>query len=214
MMIWGFTNRLSMPILGNVKQSRFHGRYEESESTCQRAGCDKPGEFRAPGHRPNGFDGPSEYRWFCLDHVREFNSDYDWFEGLSAEEIVDAQSPAAGWRTESSSFRPTAGIDGLPRWADFDDPLDAISARVSGIKSRVQREAAVSMTGRFSPEEAKALDLMGLGLGTDRRRLRKRYSELVRRFHPDRNGGDRQYEVRLTKVVEAYQLLRKSRAFA
>jgi len=209
-MIWGFTNRLSMPILGNVKQSRFHGRYEESESTCHRAGCDKPGEFRAPGHRPNGFDGPGEYRWFCLDHVREFNSDYDWFEGLSAEEIVDAQSPAEGWKTESPSFRPTAGIDGLPRWADFDDPLDAISARASGIKSRVQRKAKISMTGRFSHEEARALDLLGLNVETDRRMLRRRYSELVRRYHPDRNGGDRQYETRLNKVVEAYQLLRKS----
>ena len=209
-MIWGFTNRLSMPILGNVKQSRFHGRYEESGMTCQRPDCDEPGEFRAPSSRGNGFDGPGEYRWFCLDHVREFNSEYDWFEGLSAEEIVDAQSPAAGWKTESPSFRPTAGIDGSPRWADFDDPLDAISARASGIKSRVQREAEISMTGRFSPDEARALDLMGLSIKTDRRMLRRRYSELVRRYHPDRNGGDRQYETRLNKVVEAYQLLRKS----
>lgn len=203
-----------MPILGNVRQSRFHGRYEESEVTCQSPGCNEPGQFRAPGHRPNGFDGPGEYRWFCLEHVREFNSDYDWFEGMSAEEIVDAQSPAAGWRTESSSFKPTAGADGLPRWADYDDPLDAISARANGIKSRVQREAEISMTGRFSTEEAKALDLMGLGLDTDKRKLRRRYSELVRRYHPDRNGGDRQYETRLNKVVEAYQLLRKSLAIA
>ena len=203
-----------MPILGNVKQSRFHGRYEDSQATCEKPGCREAGEFRAPGGRPNGFDGPGDYRWFCLEHVREFNSDYDWFEGMSAEEVVDAQSPAAGWRTESSSFRPTAGIDGLPRWADYDDPLDAISARASGIKSRVQREAEISMTGRFSPEEARALDLMGLGLDTDRRKLRRRYSELVRRYHPDRNGGDRHYEARLGKVVEAYQLLRKSVALA
>ena len=69
------------------------------------------------------------------------------------------------------------------------------------------------MDGRFSPDEARALDTMGLGLDTDRRRLRRRYSELVRRYHPDRNGGDRKFEDRLNNVVEAYQLLRKSRAF-
>ena len=50
-------------------------------------------------------------------------------------------------------------------------------------------------------------------LEVDLRGLRRRYSELVRRYHPDRNGGDRQHEARLNRVVEAYQLLRKSGAF-
>lgn len=150
----------------------------------------------------------------CLEHVREFNAGYDWFEGMSAEEILDAQGPASGWRTESPSFRPTAGVDGMPRWSDYDDPLDAISARAAGIKSRAQREAEMAMDGRFSREEAEALEVMGLGTNTDRRRLRRRYSELVRRYHPDRNGGDRQYETRLNRVVEAYNTLRQCRAIA
>lgn len=150
----------------------------------------------------------------CLEHVREFNAGYDWFEGMSAEEIFAAQSPAAGWRTESPSFNPTAGVDGMPRWADYDDPLEAIAARAAGIKSRARREADMAMDGRFSREEANALEVMGLGLDVDRQRLRRRYAELVRRYHPDRNGGDRQYESRLNQVVEAYQTLRKSRAIA
>lgn len=201
-----------MPIIGEVKQSRFHGRYADTGRTCQAPGCEEAGEFRAPGSQGHGFDGPGTWRWFCLDHVREFNSGYDWFEGMNAEEILEAQGPASGWRTESPSFRPTAGVDGIPRWADFDDPLDAISARATGIKSRARREADMAMDGRFSPDEAKALETMGLGLDTDRRRLRRRYSELVRRYHPDRNGGDRKFEKRLSGVVEAYQLLRKSAA--
>lgn len=150
----------------------------------------------------------------CLEHVREFNAGYDWFEGMTAEEILDAQGPASGWRTESPSFRPTAGVDGMPRWADYDDPLEAISARANGIKSKARRQAEMAMDGRFSREEAAALDTMGLGLDVDRKVLRRRYSELVRRYHPDRNGGDRGYETRLNKVVEAYQTLRKSRAIA
>jgi hypothetical protein len=197
-----------------MRQSRFHGRYETVDRECEWPGCSKPGEFRAPGHRPNGFDGPGTYRWFCLEHVREFNSDYNWFEGMSAEEILDAQSPASGWKTESPGFSPTGGVDGMPRWADFDDPLEAISARANGIRSRAEREAKMAMDGRFSKEEAQALETMGLGLDTDRRRLRRRYSELVRRYHPDRNGGDRKFENRLNQVVDAYQLLRKSRALA
>ncbi len=197
-----------------MRSTKFHGRHEEEDRACDAPGCREAGEFRAPGRQPNGFDGPGTWRWFCLQHVREFNDGYDWFEGMNAEEILRAQSPASGWKTESPSFRPTAGVDGMPRWADFEDPLDAISARANGIKSRAQREAKMAMDGRFSKEEAVALETMGLGLNADRQRLRRRYSELVRRYHPDRNGGDRKYEARLGRVVEAYQLLRKSRVFA
>ncbi len=197
-----------------MRQTKFHGRYEDTGRECAHPRCSEPGEYRAPGGRGHGFDGPGEWRWLCLEHVREFNAGYDWFEGMSAEEVFVAQSPASGWRTESPSFRPTAGVDGMPRWSDFDDPLDAISARASGIKSRARREAEMAMDGRFSREEAEALETMGLGLDTDRKGVRRRYSELVRRYHPDRNGGDRQYETRLNRVVEAYQTLRKARALA
>ncbi len=193
---------------------RFHGRVESPGRRCEAPGCREAGEFRAPGRRPHGFDGPGEWRWFCLDHVREFNAGYDWFDGMSADEILRAQSPIAGWQTESRVFRPTAGIADGPRWADYADPLDAISARARGIKSRAEREAKAAMGGRFSREEAAALEVMGLGSDTDRTRLRRRYSELVRRYHPDRNGGDRAHEAQLTAVVDAYQLLKKSAVFA
>ncbi len=193
-----------------MSSPRFHGRVEGSQRGCEAPGCREAGEFRAPGRRPHGFDGPGEWRWFCLAHVREFNAGYDWFEGMSAEEILAAQSPIAGWRTETRSFRADAGVDGVPRWADFADPLDAIAARARGIKSRAEREGQMAANGRFSREEAEALEVMGLGSDTDRARLRRRYSELVRRYHPDRNGGDRKHEARLGAVVAAYHLLRKS----
>lgn len=197
-----------------MPSAKFHGRHENGNRVCEHPTCREAGEFRAPGYRPNGFDGPGEWRWFCLDHVREFNAGYDWFEGMSAEEIHMAQSPASGWRTESPSFSAKAAVGGMPRWADFDDPLDAISARAGGIRSRAEREMKMEAEERFSRDEARALETMGLGSNTDRQRLRRRYSELVRRYHPDRNGGDRQYEARLGRVVDAYQLLRKSAAIS
>ena len=90
-------------------RDRFHGRIESDGRDCEAPGCTEPGEFRAPGGRPPGFDGPGDWRWFCLDHVREFNAGYDWFDGMSAQEILQAQSPVAGWQTESRAFRADAG---------------------------------------------------------------------------------------------------------
>lgn len=199
-----------------MRHDRFHGRHQAEDRECGWPGCAEAGEFRAPGARSSGFDGPGDYRWFCLDHIREFNSGYDFFQGMSAEEILRAQSPVHGWDRETRAFRPTAGIDSAPRWADFADPLEAISERArmrAGAHMR-SRQPARRQDGRpVTPEERRALETLGLPLDADRKALRERYSELVRRYHPDRNGGDRSFEARLQNVVEAYQLLRRAVAF-
>lgn len=196
-----------------MRHDRFHGRHDGRGRPCDWPGCEERGEFRAPGPRGASFDGPGDYRWFCLDHVRAFNAGYDYFAGMSQEEIFRAQSPLHGWERQTRAFSPTAGVDAAPKWADFADPLEAIAARA---RARTQSaRSAQRADGRVvTPEERRALDVLGLSLDADRRALRQRYSDLVRRYHPDRNGGDRSFEARLQAVVEAYQLLKKAAAFA
>lgn len=119
-----------------------------------------------------------------------------------------AQHPIHGWDRQSRAFSPTAGIDAVPRWADFSDPLEAIAQR-----ARARQPAQRSDGRAVTPEERRALEALGLGLDATRHDLRSRYSQLVRKYHPDRNGGDRSYEARLQAVVEAYQSLRRAAAF-
>ena len=195
-----------------MRNDKFHGRVQSDGRICNAPGCDEPGEFRAPGVRKPGFDGPGDYRWFCLEHVRQFNAGYDFFAGMTPEEILKAQSPLSGWERETRAFRPDAGIDSPPRWADFADPLEAIAARAQARRSDHLRAAEAARRG-ISPDERKAYDVLNLEYGSDRRALRSRYSELVRQYHPDRNGGDRSHEGRLQEVVEAYNLLKASDAF-
>ena len=66
----------------------------------------------------------------------------------------------------------------------------------------------------LSDADRRALKTLGLDADADRRSLRQRYSELVRRYHPDRNGGDRAHEKKLQQVIDAYTLLKKAPAFA
>lgn len=196
-----------------MSNDRFHGRVKGSQRACHWPGCNEAGEFRAPGVQPPGFDGPGDYRWFCLGHIRAFNAGYDYFAGMSAEEILAAQNPLAGWENEQRAFRPTAGIDAAPRWADFADPLEAISgrarARAAAMRPQTRADGRVA-----SPQERRALEVLGLDINAERRELRVRYTDLVHRYHPDRNGGDRSYETRLQQVVEAYQLLKKANLFS
>mgnify|MGYP006920574153 CR=1 FL=1 len=108
-----------------VRQDRFHGRVGGAGRGCNAPGCVEAGEFRAPGLRTSSFDGPGDYRWFCLEHIRQFNAGYDWFEGMSPEEIMRAQSPIHGWERETRAFSPTAGIDAAPSL----DRIKALKAR-------------------------------------------------------------------------------------
>ena len=180
---------------------RFHGRIPGTRP-CAAPGCAAAGEFRAPGYRAAGFDGPGDWRWLCLDHVRAFNAAYNFFAGMSAEEIYAAQTPTAGWERETRAFA-SGGADAPPRWSDFRDPMDALGARFAGVK----REASARAAG-IDPERAKALATLGLEAGADLRAIRRAYSEKVRAYHPDRNGGDRRHEAKLQAVVEAYQRLK------
>lgn len=188
-----------------VKMGKFHGRVNGAAAHCAVPGCNEPGEFRAP-LSPGGFDGPGTWRLLCLEHVRQHNSAYNFFAGMSADEIEAAQSPIAGWDRSVRAFS-AAGADPAPAWNDFRDPLDAIAARF-------RPGFAPQRAGRFDAREREAMGLLGLGDDADRTALRRRYSELVRRYHPDRNGGDRTHETQLGKVIDAYQLLKGSRAFA
>jgi len=189
--------------------ARLHGRVEGAGRPCAEPGCGEPGEFRAPPlEGPSDRSGPRAFRWMCLDHVRAFNARYNYFAGMTAEEIHQAQHPIAGWERETRAFS-AGGAGGNPRWADFDDPLDAIAARY-------RRDPAPERgDGKpLSGQDRASLAVLGLPANADRSTLRRRYSELVRRYHPDRNGGDRSKEHELQEVIAAYQQLRGAPAFA
>ena len=129
---------------------------------------------------------------------------------MSADEIDRAQTPYGGWERATRAFA-TGGASPPPRWADFTDPLDAIGARFK----RPDAAEAPRRDGRpLTDAHRRALRMLGLPVDADRRALRGRYAELVRRYHPDRNGGDRSHEKALQDVIAAYTALKSAPAFA
>jgi hypothetical protein len=190
------------------RSPKFHGRVEGAAAHCAVPGCPEPGEFRAPLTAPT-FDGPGAWQWLCLEHVREHNARYNYFSGMSPEEIEAAQSPIAGWERGVRAFASAAGADPAPPWSDFSDPLEAIRGRFGR-----GRAGAAPVRARFSGAEQAALGVLGLGDDADLPAVRKAYSVLVRRYHPDRNGGDRTHEAKLRNVIDAWQTLKTATAFA
>ena len=176
------------------RTARLHGRIDRPDAAaCDHLGCALPGEFRAP--RSNRLPG-SEGGWqfLCLDHIREFNSGYNFFDGLSPEEIVDAQSPLAGWEA-------TATAKGRMAFS-FGDAHDLFHA---------DRKAAAAPRNWSGFGDAQALTALGLGDAATLDDVRRAYKRLVRRYHPDSNGGDRSQEGKLQAVVNAYTHLKSAK---
>ncbi|MBV7257514.1 J domain-containing protein [Pacificimonas sp. WHA3] len=176
------------------RRERFHGRVtRERPATCARRGCREPGEFRAPlaPNTPAARDGAPEWQYFCLDHVREFNAGYSW-KG-------DIPGPTDRWDRAAKGFAANAYAGA------FADEL--------GIFGRDAFAAGRSSVTRWSPAERDALGIFDLGESASAADIRARYKELVRRYHPDSNGGDRSHEARLQAVLDAYTSLKSSSAF-
>ena len=59
------------------------GGFESSARVCEIEGCEGAGLYRAPVSP----ERLNEFHWFCLDHVREYNRSWNFFEGRSEEEL-------------------------------------------------------------------------------------------------------------------------------
>jgi hypothetical protein len=173
--------------------------------TCQWKGCRNPGLYKAPVGR--GQEG--KYYLFCLDHVRQFNASYNYFEGWSTAEVEAFQKDAVighrpTWRTGTGGEvrgRHKAGATADFRGA-FADPHDFLGGRLGRDKAAPGR--------RLKPLEKKSLDALGLPEGADRAGIKARFKELVKLHHPDANGGDKRSENKLREIIQAYNYLKQA----
>lgn len=191
----------------NGRRERFHGRVNhDHERRCEAPGCTEAGEFKAPrGNRGEGAAGA--WQWLCLDHVRAFNAGYNYFDGMSPDDIAASQSPHPSWQRGTRPFASNAYAD--PE--RFADPLGILHDRY-GAGAFVR---PVARNGRLLSEaDRKALAVMQLDSEATQADIRRRYTELVRRYHPDANGGDRTHERTLQDVIDAYTHLKAAAAFA
>jgi len=177
-----------------------------SAPTCQWDGCAEAGTHRAPVGRMR----EGEYFRFCFDHVREYNKSFNYFSGVSAAEIARFQKEAV------TGHRPTWTVasNGNARFAP--DFAQKRSGR-AGYQNRMRDPFNLFNTPRHEapvrkarPLEAKALETLGLDASATGADIKARYKELVKRHHPDANGGDRGSEDRFRDVIQAYRMLKQA----
>lgn len=176
------------------------GAFDTSSRACEKSGCQNPGKYRAP-KSPTSTD---EYIWFCLDHVREYNSKWNFFEN---DADIDAQI-----ESDIVGNRKTKPIDSeeAKAWArmGFEDPYEVLRNNATS-----RRQGVNAQLNRFTANERRAVEILGIDGNTTKAEIRKVYKSLVKDLHPDRNSGSRADEERLNEVVWAWEQIKDSRSF-
>lgn len=162
---------------------------------CDWPGCAELGDYPAPSAR----DRLREYRWFCLAHVREYNLHWDFFAGMSPEEIERQLRADVTWNRPTWRFASGAVHDG-PR---VRDPFGFFG------------DEEAQPTGRGpATTGARMMAVLGLEVGFTLDELKRQYKRLAKAHHPDLHGGDKAAEERLKSIIEAYRYLLEHRAYA
>ena len=179
--------------------------------------CEWPGCAAAATHRaPKGRDRENQYWRFCLGHVREYNHSYNFFAGMSTDDIAKYQKDAVTghrptWKMGMNGGRPTGRSHSARFHPDLgaDDPfgmfrdIGAGTAHAADGEHLRRRETRVIRNA-----ERKALDTLGLEPEASTADIKVRFKVLVKRHHPDANGGDRSSEDRLRDIIQAYKYLK------
>lgn len=167
---------------------------------CQWKGCKEKATHRAPKARGKEKD----YWSFCLDHVREYNAAYNFFAGMSDAAVMAYQKDAI------TGHRPTWKMgtgkhQAKPDVSAFGAHGDPFGLFGEGVRAE---QKAREETRSIRNAERKALDALGLEVGASRHQVKMRFKELVKRHHPDVNGGDRSTEDKLVEVIQSYNYLK------
>ena len=178
-------------------------RVKSAGPACEWVGCKERGTHRAPKGR--GRD--NEYWHFCLAHVRDYNHNYNFFAGMKDDEVIAYQKDAL------TGHRPTWKMGtgkqgaGRPNFETAFDPLGMFH-EVGGSAGARPDPGKVAERRVVRNAERKALETLGLEPDAAPAEVKSRFKLLVKRHHPDANGGDRSSEDRLVEVIQAYNYLK------
>jgi len=178
---------------------------------CEWPRCDAPATHRAPKGRLRA----AEYWRFCLAHVREYNNSYNFFAGMSDDAVAEYQKEALTghrptWKMGSlGGKRAAKRRRGEFRGADLptDDPFSLFDE--TGTRRSGDAKTAPEARKIFNAQR-RALDALGLEADAERTDIKARFKMLVKRHHPDANGGDRGSEARLREIIQAYNYLKSA----
>lgn len=203
------------PLFDRIRVKPDQDRRPRTHSpACEWPGCNAAATHRAPKGRLNEQD----YWRFCLAHVREYNHSYNFFAGMSDDAIAKYQKEAITghrptWKMGMTGGKGRSGRAARTRFNDrlkgAEDPFDVFREFGAPPGAQPDRERLRQRETRIIRNaERKALEVLGLEGEATTHDIKVKFKELVKRHHPDANGGDRSSEAQLREIIQAYNYLK------
>ncbi len=165
------------------------------KNICEWENCEQNGDFKAPIEKDNS----KNYRWLCKEHIKLFNKSWDYFDGMDQHEIENFIKSDITWHRPTQKFGSSDNFFNI-LWNN------ALNDKFNFFK---QENNINNLNGTKLYEKDKdALRIMELELNASWPIIQKRFKTLVKKFHPDKNAGNKQFEDKLKKITLAYSHLK------
>jgi len=164
------------------------------ENICEWTKCKEKGEFKAPTERDNS----KKFRWLCSEHIKLFNKKWNYFEGMSQSQIENFLKSDLTWHRPTQKFASSDNFFNI-LWNN------ALSDKFKIFKG--DRYHHIKQN-KLCEKDKDAFRLLGLEFNTDWASVQKKFKMLVKKFHPDRNSGNKEFEDKLKKITMAYSHLK------
>jgi len=161
---------------------------------CDHPDCSEEGLYRAPKDR-----SLSSYYWFCLKHVKEYNKKWDYYKGLSPEEIELSIRHDTVWHKPSWKLGEGGAVN-----TGLKDPFKLFPESAHPH----QGESIAPSLPRHTSQFYEACAFMELPPDFTLEMLKKNYKKLAKKFHPD-TSSIKNADVLFKKLKETYDFLLK-----
>ena len=165
------------------------------ENICEWKNCKESGKFKAPLEKDNS----KNYKWLCAEHIKLFNKNWNYFEGMSQNEIENFVKSDVTWHRPTQQFGSSDNFFNILWNNALSDKFNFFDndKKIKDINSR-----------KLSPKDMDAFKIMELELSARWPIVQKKFKTLVKKYHPDRNSGNKQFEDKLKKITLAYSHLK------
>ena len=166
------------------------------KNICDWKNCKETGEYKAPVEKDNS----KKYRMLCLNHVKEFNKNWNYFSGMNDTQIIDFLKSDMIWHKPTQSFSSSDNFFKVLWNNTLRDDLD--SEKMKGEYDHMRQF-------KFDHKDIKAFSILGLSVGLKWKEIQDKFKVLVKKFHPDMNSGNKKFEEKLKLITLAYTQLKK-----
>ena len=162
---------------------------------CEWENCRENGKFKAPTEKDNS----KNFKWLCEEHIKLFNKKWNYFEGMTQSEIESFLKSDLTWH------RPTQ------KFGSADNFFNILWNNALSDKFKILKDDGsfhINKSKKLCEKDRDAFIILGLEFNADWATIQKKFKALVKKFHPDKHAGNRQYEDRLKKITLAYSHLK------